>query len=120
MKTLTENQSKLLDIAFDKFGATATTRQISSLAESMGEPFPHFMLKGEYRVKRGLYDLNAQIVPITKAPVKKSAAPAAAKQNMNMETKYEDGPFVQHIMIYRKCNEIFQQLLFYIFENVLK
>ena len=52
----------------------------------MGEPFPHFMLKGEYRIKRGLYDLNAQIVPITKAPVKNSVAPVA-KQNMNMESE---------------------------------
>jgi len=86
MKTLTENQSKLLDSAFDKFGATATTREIANLAESMGEPFPHFMLKGEYRIKRGLYDLNAQIVPITKAPVKNSVAPVA-KQNMNMESE---------------------------------
>ena len=84
-------KSKLLTAAADRFGATASKNQIVDLANEMGLPFPHFMLKSEFRIKRGLYDINAQVMPITKVkesfPATSTPAPVAAKVvNMNVDS----------------------------------
>ena len=85
MKTLTENQIKLLNAAYSKFGNSATKNELQEFAKNMGHPYPHFMIHRDYRIKRGLYDLQAQVVPITKAPAAKKPEPQVASFNMTSE-----------------------------------
>ena len=74
---MNENQKSLLNAAVEKFGATATKPQIVKLANEMGAAFPHFMLKSDFRIKRGLYDLNAQVIPFGNTLRKVEEAPVA-------------------------------------------
>jgi len=67
MKTLNENQTKLLNAAYNKFGNTASKRELQDFATDMGQPYPHFMIHRDYRIKRNVYDLNAQILPLSKS-----------------------------------------------------
>jgi len=73
---MNQEQKSLRDAAIAKFGDTATKAEIEQLAEEMGSKYPHFMLKSDYRIKRGLYSLNAQVTPITAARPAASPAPA--------------------------------------------
>ena len=72
---MNQEQKSLRDAAIAKFGDTATKAEIEQLAEEMGSKYPHFMLKSDYRIKRGLYSLNAQVTPITAARPAASPAP---------------------------------------------
>jgi MoxR-like ATPase len=61
------NQKSFYDACVEKFGATATKTQITEFAEERGEKFPHFLLKSDYRIKRGMYSLDAVVTPIATA-----------------------------------------------------
>ena len=50
-----EKQNELTKVCFDKFGDTMSNHDIINTAEELGMPFPHFLLKGDLRVKRGTY-----------------------------------------------------------------
>jgi len=76
---MNQEQKSLLDAAIAKFGETATKAEIEQLAEEMGSKYPHFMLKSDRRIKRGLYSLNAQVTPITAA--RPAASPASVQKH---------------------------------------
>jgi MoxR-like ATPase len=76
------NQTTLVAALEEKFGDAAMSRtQIDSVAAELGMPSPIWFYKQkELRVGRGMYQLNAQILPLT-APAPKpvtDAAPASA------------------------------------------
>jgi hypothetical protein len=74
-------QKAFYDACVEKFGATATKNEICDFAEERGEKFPHFLLKSDYRIKRGMYSLDAVVTPIA------SARPAVEKQPVTLSAE---------------------------------
>ncbi len=75
---MNQEQKMLLEKAIAKFGETATKAEIEQLAEELGAKYPHFMLKSDFRIKRGVYSLNAQVTPITAA---RAVSPAPVQKH---------------------------------------
>jgi len=67
------NRDEFLTAAAEKFGASASVKEIRSFAEEIGAGNINWFFKESPRVSRGVYAINAQIIPMTQ--MKEAPAP---------------------------------------------